>query len=557
MVSVYDVAKASAVTALATDVATAVSKSDEAFDLANGFQSLIDGLESKVTGIVNVADFATPGQLVGIEDAAPAWYAAIDEIRILGGGMIISPPTANWWWSGVGIAYLSTSTKDPIHDVVFEGNGCRMFKDSQDGNYVMFLDRYSRRPAGASSYSGVPASEIWGSGSMNITFRNFNVYGSLKDGAAEASVCFFAGNHTSGLLIEHCTFNHCMAGGHTIDIAGVQDATFQYLRWYGYKPEAGSGTAPRGEAINTDCSLNGSGAAAAGWASGLACRRIKLLHSEFHPYTDPDTGTKYPGPNPIGAHGASEGSPFQDITVDDVLVVDPADDGSASTGIGGNDPYIRGIFHWTAIQGLFLRARVIATSGTCNHRVVQIQSSSEGNQAGTADAPVVGPFAAPMQLKDVTIDLEVRGFAPTTGSTFNPLVYVGGLTTQKAKDVKVRCSADGNYRDGVYLWHVNGGQVDLPDFTCNALGSAARLPFCTNLVVRGNVKGGDFGVRVEDSQYVSIALTATRTAGGGTCVVRTGGTSDYISVNGVAKGYAANFNIVPTNKNDTGLLRVA
>jgi hypothetical protein len=486
---------------------------------------------------VNVADYATSAQLAGTADATSAWQAAVNEVAAAGGGLIISPSNAQWWFSGGAMVRLSTDSTPAVHDITFDGRGCKLFKTSTAGNYVIFLDRY-----GALGYGG---------GANRLVFKNFNVYGSFTNGS-EASVNLFTGNHARDITFKNITFNQAnLQGSHNFDLAGCDNILFEDCTWYGYKWDGSS--IPRSEAINTDNSVVGSGAPVAGYADGLPCRNITVNRCRFYPWTDPVTSTKYPAPPPIGTHGSVQFGRPQNIVINDLLVIDPpTDNGSSSASV--DDPTIRGLVHFPAIKGLTVRnMRVQATTNQGSIRCVTAQSSSKGVlSTSDPDAPVSGSYSVPLLAEDIDIELTVRGMSAGPVET-NNLVQVVGVSggNGAARNVRIKIAANGVFRNAVYLRFVNDATVDVNLKNADAV----RFTSCNRVHLSGMMDQVRAPLVAHSCSQISVGpLTATNSTTQSALLYIQNGT-DYVTASNInAIGYNNLYSAVPTHHDESSVV---
>lgn len=494
---------------------------------------------------IAVATYATPQQIAGTADATSAWQVAGNQLAQFGGGRLLGIG-GQWWFDGskMIMATPAPGSPDPRWDHVhIDLTGCRLFKTTNNGNYVIVLDRY-----GALGYGG---------GVNDFSIENGLVEGSFSD-TSPAMVNLFCGNHSRNVRIRNITFRACnVQGGHTFELDGCDDVLIEDCRWYGYKPDGVS--APRTEAINTDCSVVGSGAAVAGYADGLPCKNIKVNRCTFNPWTDPATGTTWPSPPILGTHGAREGARHQDIVATGILSIDPPVD-AAATGVAGDNTYMRGLIHYPGVKGLTVQMKVIATNGQGSIRCVQVETYTTGTLASSdPNAPTSGTFTVPSIAEDVDIDIEVEGFNGTA-SSLNPAVYVGGNSAAggNAKNVDIRARITGVYKEAVYLWRVDTATVRLPK--CDTATSGARVEFCTGVSVSGKFRNVQLPVRFRNTSLRCSAPDLTTVNDTGTnyaSIVEVTSGSDSITVGTVASaGYTALYSATPVSHAEGALVGV-
>lgn len=497
----------------------------------------LPGLRESALGeiAITVVAYATAGQIAGTEDATSAWQAAGDALVAKGGGKLVGTG-GQWWFDGTGMVDV-TAWNDTTVDLA----GSRIFKTSTSGNYVVFLDRY-----GALGYGG---------GVNHLTIENGLIEGSFSD-ASPAPVNLFCGNHSRHVTIRNCVFRAvAIQGNHTFELDGCDSVLIDNCVWYGYKPDGIN--APRTEAINTDSSVVGSGAAVAGYADGLPCKNITVRNCRFLPWMDPATSITYPAPIPLGTHSPAEYGRPENIKALDILVVDPPVD-NADTGVAGDDSYLRGLIHYPAVKGLTVRMRVVATSGTGSIRCVHVQSSSTGVLASSdPNAPASGAYAAPLIAEDIDIDLSVEGLNGT-GTTLNPAVFVGGVSgvaNGLAQGVRIRGRFKGIYKEAVYLRAVTRAAVDFT--TCSNATSGVRAAGCTGVTVRGNFKDVQIPARaLLSSTKVAVGPVTAENATLQPYLFEVDSTSDRVVASGVvASGYTALYSRTTiTNHAESGVL---
>jgi hypothetical protein len=493
---------------------------------------------------VNVADYATSAQLAGTADATSAWQAAVNAVAAAGGGLIISPSDAQWWFSGSvpggnyrNMVLLSTDTSAPVHDITFDGRGCKIFKTSKTGPYVIFLDRF-----GALGYGG---------GANRLVFKNFNVYGSFTDGA-EASVNFFTGNHSSDITFKNITFNYThLQSSHSFELAGCDNILFEDCTWLGFKWDSTS--APRSEAINTDNSVVGTGAAVAGYADGLPCKNMTVNRCKFYPWRDPATNTQYPAGAVIGTHGSVEFGRPENIVINDLLVVDPpADNGATSASV--DNPYIRGLVHFPAVKGLTVRnMRVQSTNNQSSIRCITAQSSSTGVLASSdPDNPVSGTYSTPLLAEDIDVEITATGMLGGTVET-NNLVQVVGVSGDHgaARNVRIKISANGVYKNAVYLRYVNDATVDVNLKNVDAV----RFTSCNRVHLSGIMDQVRAPLVAHTCSQITVGpLTATHTTTQSALLHIQNGT-DYVTASNInAVGYTKLYSVTPAHHDESSVV---
>lgn len=511
-------------------------------DWGQTLKDYIDGNDQEITHAlgqitVQVISYATPEQIAGTADARAAWQAAGDALAALGGGRL-SGIGGNWWWSG---SYVKV-TPDPADPnagprwdhVHIDLTGCRMFKTSTAGSYVMFLDRF-----GAPQYGG---------GVNDFVIENGVIEGSFSS-ASPASVCLFVGNHSRRCRFRNIEFRQVsLQGAHTFELDGCDGVIIEDCRWYGYKPDGVN--APRTEAINTDCSQVGAGGPVAGYASGLACKNITVSRCSFLPWTDPASGTKWPCPPVMGTHGAREGQRHTNIKAVDILCIDPPVD-DASTGVAGENSYLRGLIHYPGVNGLTVRMRVIATNGQGSIRCVQVQSWNRGKLAASDpnDPGADGDFATPNLAESVDLDVEVEGMASAI-TTLNPAVYVGGVTGGNARNVDIRVRSTNTAKEAVYLWRVEKATVRFPK--CSGGTSGARVAYSDQVSVSGKFENVQIPARFQNnSQRCSVPdIQAINNTGSNYAfLIETPSGTDYITVGtAIAQGYNSLYSATPAHR---------
>lgn len=452
---------------------------------------------AQVTGVqtalgqvtVNVGTYATANQLNGTTDAGPAFTSAINAVSAAGGGRIITPPGAVFWWSGATNAELKSNIEIDLR-------GCVMKKTDGAGSYSMFV----AKSHGATGY---------GSGPRNVTIRNGYFQGDFNNGG---SLNVIAANHASQFLIESCEFVACQIGGHTFELDGCDNFTFRNCIWRGYKVP--SGDIPRGECINTDISRTLAGAGDdPGSFDGLLTKNVTVDNCKFLPWTDPSTSTVYPAPVPLGGHSQREGKYYEGIFISNVEVVDPPKD-AANTGVAGDDLYIRGLFHFPCVKDFHMSGvRVTATDGLGSIRVVMLTGRVSGDLASgdPNTSTATGTWAAPQGCQDIYIDdLRVKGFAGTV-STLNPVVFISGSTGANAKNIRVSMALDGGYKEALYLWRCEDATVHFNQ--CKDSETGARIINCQRVQVSGRMQNINLCVRLDGTTMANVGpMTAIGTA---------------------------------------------
>lgn len=385
----------------------------------------------------SLASYATPGQLDGTDDCSSAFQAAISDLQ--SGGRLTVPPGSQLRFNGS--AYVDISG---IKGLTIDLAGSRLFKDTAGGYATMFLDRFN--------------GTTYGAGVQRLVIENGHFQGSFAEGAT-AAVQPLGSNHGQGIIVRNCTFTACMVQGfHTFELDGVDGIRFEACRWYGYKPD---GVNPaRTEAINIDVSQVGAGATVAPYGSGLPCRNI-YVDAEFLPWTDPATSITWPAPIPLGTHGSREGAITENVYLN-IYVEDPPVDTIDILSPATDDPYHRGLVHIPSVRHVRGRIRVKATDGQGSIRAVQLQAASIGVLASSDpnSAATSGNFTTPNPCEDIDLDVRVEGLNNSAAST-NPAVFVGGVAALPAKDIKLRVSADGVYRDACMVYRGRNVHMDV------------------------------------------------------------------------------------------------
>ena len=493
---------------------------------------------------VSLATYANASQLAGTSDITSALQAAGDALMDIqgspfaaGGGRLIVPAGSKLWFDGS--AYVHA---EHWQNITLDLAGGTTFKTNNSGSYVLFRDE------------GLGAG--YGSSAKRLTFENGYFVGSFST-STPANLCVFAGNHSQQIAFRNCEFVACqLEAGHTFDLAGCDQILFENCIWRGYRNVAG--TAPRAEAINTDVSAYGTGAPEPPYCDGLPCRNITVRNCQFLPWTDPANGTKWPAPNPIGGHTAVEGKPMRNIVCDNIYLEDPVKD-PAGTGNFGENPYIRGMFHFVAVQGLRIKARVVATDNLGCSRIVQAQSTSVGIAAGTdfnsSGINLSAPFTTPDKLQDVQIDIDAQGFLGTD-STLNPQIYVGGVTNGYGENVRINLQSRGQTRENVLAYKINN--LDLYVAEMVSSWGSARLISCNGVTYRGNLRNCQYPVVLDGCKVAAVGPgTVQNDTQQGRVVATSGstaGVSDYVSIVGItAKNVAAlTSGTAPTNMTQAG-----
>lgn len=484
---------------------------------------------------VSIGTYATPGQLNGTEDATSAFNEAVANCP--NGGRIIAPAGSMFWFDGSDFVELTGR-----HNLEFDLRGTACFKTTSGGHYNLF---------------NVDGDGVgYGSGVRNLTIRNATLqghYNGFRTGGA--SFCLLAANHAQGVRVYDSEFICCIISGHIIDLGGCDDILVRGCTFRGYNPP--DGEVPRAEVVQADISRIGAGAGTPGNFDGLLTRNLRIEDCRFLPWTDPDTLVKYPAPNPCGSHAAREGNWYEDIRIRNVYVEDPMID-NATTGVNGDNPYIRGVFHFISVKGLTVHARVKATDGLGSIRVLMIASTSNGDLA-TSDPNVganTGDFAVPVASEDIDADLYVEGMKGT-GSTLNPVVSLTGASAAggNIKGARIKLTLDGAYKEAVYCNKVEGTEIDFPK--CANTETGARLIASNNVRVRGSFRNINLPVRVDNTQYVAVGpCTGQNTPAASNAFVTVSNGGDYVSVSGlVASGWSAGlYSVTPTHHAESAIV---
>ncbi len=466
-----------------------------------------------------------PEQSTGAADAAPAFRDALAALEAAGGGVLVTPGTgAEFWFNGV---------VELRSNIEIDLRGSTIRKNAESSTYACFC----ALSHGATGY---------GSGVHNVIIRNGRFRGNAENGSG---LCVVAGNHLTNLLVENCEIVMGQVSGHTFDLGGCDIITIRDCRWYGAAPPG----APVAEAIQVDMSSRTATSALddAGSYSGLMTRRVTVENCKFLPWTDPNTGTKYPCPIPIGTHAYREDQYPEHISISNIEIVDPPYD-DANTGIGGDNATIRGLIHFICVRDLHVsNVRVTSTDRTGSIRVIMITGRTEGVLASSdpnASTSTQGTYANPMAPRDIFIDdLQVNGIA--VSDSLNPLVSIAGATGAPARNVFVRMAADESPAEGVYLIRCEGAAVDLVDYTTTEQRAGVRLGDCVGVRVTANMREVYRPVTVElTTRHVYCNLTAVATITTVGSLITRSGSANYVTVDANASGYTNIYTAVPPNR---------
>lgn len=486
------------------DIDGAIDNAAEAMNLASAFGEITRSMST----------YATNDQLTGGVDAGPALQALINDLE--SGGRAIVPAGSTLWFTGATTIELTGH-----NNIRIDFAGATVIKTSTAGYYNIF------------NVNGNGTG--YGSGIKGLIIENGYFQGSFVE-ETKANLCLLQANHAQDVIIRNCEFVACQLGaGHVIDLGGCDKITIEDCVWRGFKH---TDQTPRTETVQIDTSRKGSGAGSEGNWDGLLCRSIHMNRCQFLPWTDPNTGVKWPAPIPLGAHSAREGLYYEDISATNILVIDPVVDGSNATAIQTENGYVRGLFHFTAVKGLRIQARVIATDGAGSLRIVMIQSNSYGDLASgdPNTSTEQGNYAEPVTAEDIDLDLRVEGMAGTQ-SALNPLIAIVGVTNGRARDIHVHLSADSAYKEAVYF-----NRVEKSSIWFNSLADAesgARLIGCQGITVGGNLRQVNLPVRADNSTQIAIGpFTGDYPVGSRPAFVAVSNGANYLSCSNInVSGY--------------------
>lgn len=495
-------------------IPNAIADSAEALALATETSSAL----GEITVLVD-KKFSTEDQMNGTDDASSAWQAALET----GASRIVFPPGTVWLFDG-------SSQVDLRSKVEIDLAGTIVKKTDGAGYYNIF----AARSHGATG---------WASGVTDVIIRNGYFQGNLANGG---SLCLLAANHAARFLIENCEFAGCQYGGHILDLGGCEDFTIRNLIMRGYR--ISDNTAPRGEAIQLDQSANGAGVSDdPGSFDGLLCRRITIENIQALPYTDPADGNIYPAPCPVGAHSQREGQWYEDITIRNVLVVNPPVD-PATTSISGEDAWIRGLFHFPTIKRLHMSdIKIVATDGLGTIRAVMVQSRASGHLADSDPnaAGTTGTWATPQGCEDIWIDrLSIHGMGGVD-STLNPQVLLLGCEDAPVTNATVNMTSDGNSTETLYLNRCQDVDVTMH---CTNSDTGANIINSRRIGVTGSFQDTVCPIRQDNSYFVTLTGIQAETGTPADQFALLTNGSDYLGIsNVVTSGWTGLLNAVPTH----------
>jgi hypothetical protein len=521
------------------DASDIVAQFPEVLDTAN--EAMVIAQQAAERVVINAGNFATTAQLNGLADATSMFTQAMAQLP--NGGRIVAPAGAQLWFDGSSFIELTG------HDnLEFDFAGATVFKTTGNGFYNIF------------NVNGNGTG--YGSGVKGITIRNGIFQGKYNGlGSGGASLCLLAANHGQKIRVYDCEFIACMISGHVLDLDGCDDIIVKGCTFRGYNPP--TGTVPRGEAIQADISRAGAGAGSAPSFDGLMTRDLRVEDCRFLPWTDPATSIKYPAPCPVGSHATREGKFYANIRCVGIYVEDPAVD-NASTGVNpngiagdsGDNPYIRGVFHFVSVKGLIIQARIKATDNNGSIRAVMVTSNDYGDLASGDPnmGSTPGAFAAPVISEDIDIDVVVEGMLnPITN--LNPLVCLTGVANANTRGAKIKMTLEGGFKEAVYLNRVEDTEIEF--VKCANTETGARLINSNNIRVWGNLRNIGLPVRVDNTHHVAIGPMSAQATGApqhAFITVTNGG--DYVTVaNLVASGWPLGmYGTVPTNHSEAAVI---
>lgn len=203
---------------------------------------------------VNLADYATPGQLAGTEDIVSAFTAAQNALPTPDGGKILVPSDAQCWWSGSSVVMLKSN-------IEIDFQGALGFKTTGDGYYCCFA-----------------ALRV-----QDITIRNGIFRGLFS---ANVNICVLASNRSSNILVEDCEMIEAQtSAGHTFDFGGTSGMTFKRCIWRGFKTQYG--VVSRAETVQLDMSIAGAlSYPDTGNCDGSLCNDFWAEDCQLLPFTD-------------------------------------------------------------------------------------------------------------------------------------------------------------------------------------------------------------------------------------------------------------------------------